>query len=491
MGEDNNQNSQGLHSEPVKGRRGESPDEKMANNWDKEERVSSESRSGCAVGNSSRNESKASELETLTSVQLSQAALADFDESSHRLSEVPVEYSLQPIQSDEKLKEQSKAVHDKSLESVTGVASEVQRSVPNDPSVSPESFAKSVSSIPNLFLVKDGNKTSISEGDKQNSPGSKPLPIRTVLKTSDGYNWRKYGQKQVKSPEGSRSYYRCTFSDCYAKKIEFCDPSNHLIETVYRSHHNHDSLQKVDCTKESLPALPSVPFSGDNDSFRPVVSSNDPVKDNMLKQSIPRPSEMRETRKQESNDSVETTEVNMEEYVDGAECRKRQKRKSSDDLESMPKPGSGRKPKYVVHAAGDVGISGDGYRWRKYGQKMVKGNPHPRNYYRCTSAGCPVRKHIEGAVDNTNAVVITYKGVHDHDTPVPRKRDGPKSSVVADSPIIPDNMLYKGNQSHNGQTKWSVDKGDELMGEPLKVVGEKASEPARTLVGIGIQIKPC
>lgn len=39
---------------------------------------------------------------------------------------------------------------------------------------------------------------------------------------------------------------------------------------------------------------------------------------------------------------------------------------------------SGKKPKFVVHAAGDVGISGDGYRWRKYGQKMVKGNPHPR-----------------------------------------------------------------------------------------------------------------
>ncbi|CAL5444407.1 unnamed protein product [Camellia sinensis] len=30
---------------------------------------------------------------------------------------------------------------------------------------------------------------------------------------------------------------------------------------------------------------------------------------------------------------------------------------------------------------GDVGISGDGYRWCKYGQKMVKGNPHPSYTY--------------------------------------------------------------------------------------------------------------
>ncbi|KAL6534812.1 WRKY transcription factor [Orobanche gracilis] len=472
------------HSKPVK-EGGEIQDGKVENN-DEQRRVSSDSSSGYTVGNSSRGESKASESKSLNSVQLCEGDLpGDFDESSHFLSDVPVEYSMafKPLQPAEELKGKVKAVHDEFLK---GTSAEVQIRIPGGPSkleVSSTSVTQSISFFHNpsppqqkLRPVKNGNNVCDTEYDKHNSPHPKPLSIRPVLKSSDGYNWRKYGQKQVKSPEGSRSYYRCTFSDCYAKKIECCDLSKCLIETVYRSHHTHDSPQKVNCTKESSPALPIAPATRSNDTVCPSDCSNNPVQANMSKQPLPGIDEIPETKKQEASDSDETIEVNMAKYVDGADCRKRLKKNSTVEVESPSKPE--KKPKYVVHAAGDVGISGDGYRWRKYGQKMVKGNPHPRNYYRCTSAGCPVRKHIERAVDNTNAVVITYKGVHDHDTPVPRKRSGPKSAVSsADSPITLDDFRNKTDQSHESGTQWSVDKKGELTGEPLK---EKASGSARS-----------
>lgn len=154
-----------------------------------------------------------------------------------------------------------------------------------------------------------------------NYPDPKNLSIAPVRTPSDGYNWRKYGQKQVKSPEGSRSYYRCTFSDCCAKKIECSDRSNRLIETVYRSHHTHDPPQKVNCSRENKSALAIVPVNGSNDTS--LRRGHDPAPSTPSKEPLLGLDEVAVT-KQESSGSDETTETNMkEQYADGPECKKR------------------------------------------------------------------------------------------------------------------------------------------------------------------------
>ena len=38
-------------------------------------------------------------------------------------------------------------------------------------------------------------------------------------------------------------------------------------------------------------------------------------------------------------------------------------------------------PRIIVQTRSEVDLLDDGYRWRKYGQKVVKGNPHPRFVY--------------------------------------------------------------------------------------------------------------
>lgn len=37
-----------------------------------------------------------------------------------------------------------------------------------------------------------------------------------------------------------------------------------------------------------------------------------------------------------------------------------------------------REPRVVVQTTSEIDILDDGYRWRKYGQKVVKGNPNAR-----------------------------------------------------------------------------------------------------------------
>ncbi|XP_022773854.1 probable WRKY transcription factor 50 [Durio zibethinus] len=65
----------------------------------------------------------------------------------------------------------------------------------------------------------------------------------------------------------------------------------------------------------------------------------------------------------------------------------------------------------------EIEVINDGYKWRKYGKKLVKTSPNPRNYYKCSSEGCNVKKRIERDRDDRSYVITTYEGVHNHDSP--------------------------------------------------------------------------
>lgn len=48
----------------------------------------------------------------------------------------------------------------------------------------------------------------------------------------------------------------------------------------------------------------------------------------------------------------------------------------------------------------------DGLRWRKYGQKLVNGSVHPRSYYKCTTPGCAIQKHVEQSSEDPRLFVV-------------------------------------------------------------------------------------
>ncbi|KAL2557847.1 putative WRKY transcription factor 33 [Forsythia ovata] len=230
--------------------------------------------------------------------------------------------------------------------------------------------------------------------------------VREQKKSDDGYNWRKYGQKQVKGSDNPRSYYKCSFPNCPMKKKIEQNLDGHITEIVYKGNHNHPKPQSTRRSSSSLiqnPAYNNVGISRENSRMESVTTSDN-------------------SSASFGDDDFDQGYALSNSRYDNETEPEAKRWKGEIENEGIPDPGSRtvREPRVVVQTTSNIDILDDGYRWRKYGQKVVRGNPNPRSYYKCTFNGCPVRKHVERASHDMKAVITTYEGKHNHDVPAAR-----------------------------------------------------------------------
>ncbi|KAM1050865.1 hypothetical protein ACFX15_031908 [Malus domestica] len=271
-----------------------------------------------------------------------------------------------------------------------------------------------------------------------------PSTANTDRPSYDGYNWRKYGQKQVKGSEYPRSYYKCTHPNCPVKKKVERSLDGQIAEIVYKGEHNH-----------SKPQPPKRSSSGTQGLGVPSNGTGQDTNNRLLNSHINERNEGSEGRVEDQNEvglpvqSYQTkAPLPYDPHATGGitaggatpdnscglsgECEEASKRLEAEDYEPRSKrrksenhsleagiSGEGvQDPRVVVQNSVESDMTGDGFRWRKYGQKVVKGNPYPRSYYRCTSLKCSVRKHVERVSDDPKAFITTYEGKHNHDMPL-------------------------------------------------------------------------
>lgn len=258
--------------------------------------------------------------------------------------------------------------------------------------------------------LKETTGVSVSDR-KYQSP-----PLATDKSGDDGYNWRKYGQKQVKGSEFPRSYYKCTHPNCPVKKKVERSPQGQVTEIIYKGQHNHERPQSNKRAKDAADQNGNT-----NSQVKPEIGLQNRAGHVMNRTVETVPSQSVLERGQEftqaapsqvagSSDSEELADAEMRENegdADEPNAKRRQfpnllleinivsfiicfllnfekfvslesRNVDAGTTEVALSHKTVTEPKIIVQTRSEVDLLDDGYRWRKYGQKVVKGNPHPR-----------------------------------------------------------------------------------------------------------------
>ncbi|KAL0658470.1 hypothetical protein Bca4012_079055 [Brassica carinata] len=197
------------------------------------------------------------------------------------------------------------------------------------------------------------------------------------------------GERERESSE----LLKCTYPKCPTKKKVETSLEGQITEIVYKGSHNHPKPQSTRrSSSSSSSTFHSAVFDHHGDHSDSFVIQQD---DNTTSGSL--------------GDDELTVISRGEEEDCGSEPEAKRWKGESETNGTGNGNGSKtvREPRIVVQTTSDIDILDDGYRWRK-------------SYYKCTTPGCPVRKHVERASHDMRAVITTYEGKHNHDVPAAR-----------------------------------------------------------------------
>ncbi|CAI8586946.1 unnamed protein product [Vicia faba] len=176
------------------------------------------------------------------------------------------------------------------------------------------------------------------------------------------------------------------------KKLFERSHDGQITEIIYKGTHDHPKPQ------------PNNRYSAGS-----VMSTQGERSDNRVDKASNSPEQSPVTTIDLSPDGAGFASTRTNDEVDDDDPFSKRRKMELGNAEIIPIVKPIREPRVVVQTMSEVDILDDGYRWRKYGQKVVRGNPNPRSYYKCTNTGCPVRKHVERASHDPKAVITTYE----------------------------------------------------------------------------------
>ncbi|KAL1546931.1 WRKY transcription factor 7 [Salvia divinorum] len=217
--------------------------------------------------------------------------------------------------------------------------------------------------------------------------------------------------EQVSEPAGPPAQPARAEEKEPGSKIYHPTPIQRLPPLPHLHHHQlirNGSLERKESTTTINFSSPANSFlssvTGDSDGLQPSMSSGFQITNLSQVSSAGRPMASTSSFKRKCS-SMDDSSAKCGGASSGSRCHCPKKRKS-------------RLKKVVRVAAISMkmaDIPPDDYSWRKYGQKPIKGSPHPRGYYKCSSLkGCPARKHVERALDDPTMLIVTYEGDHNH-----------------------------------------------------------------------------